>query len=406
MEPPSAAAQPTGPIVAVDPPSAAAAPILGLAPLPAPSPPHEEVGAGQPPADGIPAGGGELPTGAGLPVLPVPDDLPSPPHRGRSENGISAADDGGGGLPASADLPAAPPAELPLAPEDPTAAGGGASGEAGAAELPHPPCEPPMCVEWAPARAEFQSPGEPDPASAEESEAFVRESLRKWRSVRKPEDAIWDPSNAPRFERASARYQEAYCNALQKGTPSAHTVAYKLALKDFPLPTAVQHFGAIPGIAPGYEMKCKAHAAALGVHRQIYKGISCKKEGGHFGPAESIVISGGYADDEDNGNSIWYTGDGGQDPSSRAQVFNQRLKPHKTLAGNVGIAMNCAGEIPIRVMRKKEAASNSMPDSYVYDGLYRVVQWKRTASDAGPAVIKVRSNAASCRCSSGRCHPC
>ena len=47
-----------------------------------------------------------------------------------------------------------------------------------------------------------------------------------------------------------------------------------------------------------------------GVHRADVAGIT-----GYGGgqPAESIVVSGGYEDDEDHGDLIIYTGDGGRD---------------------------------------------------------------------------------------------
>eukprot|EP01047_Picozoa_sp_COSAG01_P036372 COSAG01_NODE_2840_length_6992_cov_2.267228_5_plen_866_part_00 len=282
----------------------------------------------------------------------------------------------------------APPVQVPAASAGTLAPLAAASARSVAEGAPEPAVAGKMsgmCVGWCAINPLFQSGGDEDPATAAEAEAFVHACLRKWQAKRQPEDAIWNEANAERFERASARYQQSYAEHTSRGTASAHTVAYNATLKDFPLPK-VTHYGAVPGIAPGFEMLTKAHAACLGVHRQIYKGISCRKVGGAFSPAESISISGGYKDDEDNGNTIWYTGDGGQD-DKRVQVHNQRLKPHRTLAGNIGIAMNCAGGIPIRVMRRKQGA---VQDSYVYDGLYTVVQWKRVASDEGPAVIKFK----------------
>ena len=267
------------------------------------------------------------------------------------------------------------------------AAGDAASGAPAPSAAAKDLCAARKCVEWAPINPAYQSSGADDPATAEEAEEYVRQCYRRW-VAKRPEDPMWLPTNAPRFERASAKYQDELVRLTRTRAHSAHTAAYNCTLKDFPLPKKVQHFGAIPGVKPGFELLNKAHAAAIGVHRQIYKGISCKKEGGEFGPAESIAISGGYKDDEDNGTTIWYTGDGGQN-DKREQFYNQRLRPFKTLAGNIGIAMNCEGDLPIRVMRKKESTSG-MPDSYVYDGLYRVVQWKRCISDGGPAVIKFK----------------
>ena len=54
------------------------------------------------------------------------------------------------------------------------------------------------------------------------------------------------------------------------------------------------------------------------------------------------------------------------------------------MSGNQGLAMNCAAKIPVRVIRKQEH------DSYVYDGLYQVTEWKRVASQDGPVVLKYK----------------
>jgi len=39
--------------------------------------------------------------------------------------------------------------------------------------------------------------------------------------------------------------------------------------------------------------------------------------------AESVVVSGGYVDDQDLGNEIVYTGRGGRDPASGRQIADQ-----------------------------------------------------------------------------------
>ncbi|MEH6478269.1 MAG: YDG/SRA domain-containing protein, partial [Sneathiella sp.] len=53
-----------------------------------------------------------------------------------------------------------------------------------------------------------------------------------------------------------------------------------------------------------------------GVHRATQAGITGKATEG----AESIVLSGGYVDDQDYGDTIIYTGHGGRDPNSGKQV--------------------------------------------------------------------------------------
>jgi len=62
-------------------------------------------------------------------------------------------------------------------------------------------------------------------------------------------------------------------------------------------------FGEIQGNPPGTTYVDRRALADAGVHRPLEHGISgAQKEG-----ADSIVVSGGYEDDEDYGSLIVYT---------------------------------------------------------------------------------------------------
>jgi putative restriction endonuclease len=80
-------------------------------------------------------------------------------------------------------------------------------------------------------------------------------------------------------------------------------------------------FGEIPGVVEGTHFLSRADAAEAGVHRPRQAGIS----GGANEGADSIVVSGGYEDDEDLGDLITYTGHGGNDPATGSQVADQTL---------------------------------------------------------------------------------
>ncbi|GAA2579984.1 HNH endonuclease [Dactylosporangium fulvum] len=58
------------------------------------------------------------------------------------------------------------------------------------------------------------------------------------------------------------------------------------------------------------------------------------------------MVSGGYVDDEDFGNEIVYTGQGGNDPSTKRRIADQTL----TL-GNAGLARSQLDGNPVRVVR-------------------------------------------------------
>jgi putative restriction endonuclease len=97
------------------------------------------------------------------------------------------------------------------------------------------------------------------------------------------------------------------------------------------------------------------------IHPPPVAGISgSQKEG-----ADSIVISGGYEDDVDEGSRIVYTGSGGNDPNTGAQVADQKL----TLK-NKALAVSCDRGLPVRVTRGWRGDPRFSPArGYRYDGL-------------------------------------
>src|SRR5690242_11381604 len=80
-------------------------------------------------------------------------------------------------------------------------------------------------------------------------------------------------------------------------------------------------FGEIPGYPVGTEFHDREALHQAGVHRPLQAGISGAAEEG----ADSIVVAGGYEDDEDFGAVIVYTGHGGNNPGTGRQVADQEL---------------------------------------------------------------------------------
>jgi len=160
---------------------------------------------------------------------------------------------------------------------------------------------------------------------------------------------------------------------------------------------AKNHFGPIPGIDVGMSWNFRIQVSEEGVHRPPVAGIAgTQKEG-----CPSLVLAGGYEDDEDNGDEFTYTGAGGRDLSGNkrtaAQSFDQKLD-----RSNAAIAVNCkarfnnkeggdAGEKwregkPIRVCRsfKGKKHSKYAPDVGIrYDGIYKVVKYWPQKGDSG-----------------------
>ncbi|WP_206784356.1 YDG/SRA domain-containing protein [Amycolatopsis sp. MtRt-6] len=126
--------------------------------------------------------------------------------------------------------------------------------------------------------------------------------------------------------------------------------------------------GEIPGVTVGMIFVDRGALAAAGVHRERQAGITGTAARG----AESIVLSGGYAD-IDEGETIVYTGHGGQNAGK--QVENQNFLDR----GNAALKTSMIKMTPVRVIRgrgKTKARNahihNPPPSGYRYDGLYFV----------------------------------
>jgi len=90
--------------------------------------------------------------------------------------------------------------------------------------------------------------------------------------------------------------------------------------------------------------------------------------------AYSIVLSGNYEDDTDNGEIIIYTGTGGREEGGSwtghtEQIADQTFD-HRD---NKALKMSAVYKRPVRVIRGSQGASNFAPfQGYRYDGLYIV----------------------------------
>jgi len=145
-------------------------------------------------------------------------------------------------------------------------------------------------------------------------------------------------------------------------------------------PNAV--FGSVTGVSTGTEFPSRRTLYDSGVHRALQSGIV----GGQTTGAESIVVSGGYGDDEDFGTEIIYTGQGGNDPSSGEQVADQVFE-----LGNRALAVNADEGISVRVIRGAGGDPAFSPTSgYRYDGLFSVDSYWRALSPSGYQICRYR----------------
>ncbi|KAI3455158.1 hypothetical protein Pfo_011821 [Paulownia fortunei] len=155
------------------------------------------------------------------------------------------------------------------------------------------------------------------------------------------------------------------------------------------------HFGPIPaendpernqGVLVGETWDLRMDCRQWGVHYPPVAGIGGKA---HYG-AQSVVISGGYEDDEDNGEWFIYTGSGGRDLSgnkrtNKEQSFDQEFKEQ-----NQALRVSCDKGYPVRVVRsEKDKRSSYAPEKgYRYDGIYRIEKCWRKVGKQGFKVCR------------------
>ncbi len=132
-------------------------------------------------------------------------------------------------------------------------------------------------------------------------------------------------------------------------------------------------FGEIKDVVVGTEFASRAELAASGIHKPTQAGISGSSTKG----ADSIVVSGGYEDDEDYGDYLIYGGQAGFDPNTKLQNEDAELS-----RGNLALVVSYNRGLPVRVTR----GLGSRQHTYRYDGLYLVERWW---ADRGKAGFKI-----------------
>ena len=141
-------------------------------------------------------------------------------------------------------------------------------------------------------------------------------------------------------------------------------------------------FGHIEDVLIGAKFLSRMELSQAKVHRPSMAGICGSAATG----AESIVMSGGYEDDEDNGDEIVYTGHGGNDPATGAQIADQEFT-----RGNRALAVNADRGVPVRVVRGYNLKSQYAPRTgFRYDGLYHVDEYWHEIGRSGYRIYRYR----------------
>lgn len=161
------------------------------------------------------------------------------------------------------------------------------------------------------------------------------------------------------------------------------------------------HYGPVPGVDVGTRWGFRSQVSEAGIHRALVAGIHGREGDGAY----SLVLSGGYEDDVDNGDAFYYTGSGGRDLSGNKRVNSQSSDQQLTRM-NKALAMNCNAPInakegaeakdwkkgkPVRVVRNSNLAKHSKfapKEGYRYDGIYKVVKYFPEKGKSGFIVWK------------------
>lgn len=142
-------------------------------------------------------------------------------------------------------------------------------------------------------------------------------------------------------------------------------------------------FGDVEGIEEGYWFSSRKEMMPSSFHRNHGKGI----DGNGTEGTAAIVLSGGYEDDEDNGEEIIYTGEGGIDRSTNTQISDQSWDS----PGNAGLLKSSDDGLPVRVIRGHTHESDWSPSTgYLYSGTYSVVDAWQERGKSGFVICRFK----------------
>ncbi|KAK1395366.1 histone-lysine N-methyltransferase family member SUVH9-like [Heracleum sosnowskyi] len=209
-----------------------------------------------------------------------------------------------------------------------------------------------------------------------DDQAYYRDILRKTRMIF---DAIRIYSTADEEKKIACGFDR-----RSRGDLKAATVMRNCGLCLF---TDKRIVGALPGVEIGDVFSYRVEMSVVGLHKHPQAGIdflaACRSS--NWEPiATSIVVSGGYEGNDDRQDVIIYSGHGGLDKRFR-QVAHQNLE-----GGNRALERSMYYGIEVRVIRGHEHDGSPSGRLYVYDGLYKVVDFWPDMSMSGYRVYKYK----------------
>ncbi|MEW5310725.1 MAG: hypothetical protein WDW38_002493 [Sanguina aurantia] len=188
-----------------------------------------------------------------------------------------------------------------------------------------------------------------------------------------------------------ARPDEAFVTerAVKTGRANASSGRIRVTIpNDHFGPIKAEHDPENNGIKVGMFWKDRLDCRQWGAHFPHVAGIAGQSGVG----AQSVVLSGGYEDDKDEGEWFLYTGSGGRDLSgnkrtSKVQSFDQVFENM-----NKALKESCLKGYPVRVVRsykeKRSAYAPAEVQPVRYDGCYRILKCWRVAGGQGKLMCR------------------
>ncbi|CAK9180831.1 unnamed protein product [Ilex paraguariensis] len=148
-----------------------------------------------------------------------------------------------------------------------------------------------------------------------------------------------------------------------------------------------KRIGAVPGVEVGDIFFFRMELCLVGLHSPSMAGIDymgAKLTVDEDPLAVSIVSSGGYEDDGEDGDVLIYSGQGGVQRRDK-QMMDQKLE-----RGNLALEKSLHRANDVRVIRGVKDFANSPGKIYVYDGLYRIQESWVDKGNSGCNVFKYK----------------
>ena len=122
----------------------------------------------------------------------------------------------------------------------------------------------------------------------------------------------------------------------------------------------------VPRVFVGDDFEFRTKKYVVGLHRQMQGAIAWVEDLGEK-VACSVVILGGYRDDDDYGETIKYTCQGGNDYKCNKRL----LEDQKLKKGNKAVINSYRRGIHVRLIKGHDV-DTGWNKIYYYDGLYKV----------------------------------